>query len=206
MTSGEKTTLRVGCVVLAAGRSTRMGANKLAADLAGRPIIAHVVDATEAAGLGPPIVVLGSDADAIRKALSGRDVRFVLAHDYRQGLSRSLAAGIAVAPADWAAAIICLGDMPLISGDLLRAIAALASENAIVAPRFAGQRGNPLLWGRVFFARLEALAGDVGARTLLADYSDRLCHLDWGDDSVLVDVDRPDDLTMVERRLAGLAG
>lgn len=191
----------VGCVVLAAGRSTRMGANKLVAELAGKPVIAHVVDAIAAAELGPPIVVLGEDPGAIRDALAGREVRFAVARDYRQGLARSLAAGIAAVAEDWAAAIICLGDMPLVSGDLLRAMAAMAGPASIVAPRFGGRRGNPLLWGRDYFPGLRMLAGDVGAKTLLADYPDRIRHLDWSDDGIGIDVDRPEDLAFVRDRL-----
>ena len=105
----------IGAIVLAAGRSTRMGgANKLLADLDGRPVIAHTVDAVLAAGL-PPVVVTGHMADAVRAALAGRAVRFVAAADYADGLSRSLAAGLAAAPAEWRAALIVLGDMPRIA-------------------------------------------------------------------------------------------
>lgn len=199
--ANEAAARRVGCIVLAAGRSTRMGANKLVAEVAGKPVIAHVADAVAAAGLGPPIMVLGQDPEAIRAALAGRDAAFVVAPDHREGLARSLAAGIAAAPEAWRAAIICLGDMPLVTGDLLRAMAAMAGEAAIVAPRFDGRRGNPLLWGRDYFPRLKALGGDAGAKTLLADYPDRVRFLDWDDDSVHIDVDLPDDLARVRARL-----
>jgi molybdenum cofactor cytidylyltransferase len=180
-----------------------MGANKLAADLAGKPVIAHVVDAIHSAGLPRPIVVLGEDPEAIRGALAGRDVGYVTAPDHGDGMALSLAAGIAAAPEEWAAAIVCLGDMPLVTGELLRTMAERAGAASIVVPRFEGRRGNPVLWGRNFFPRLEKLTGDVGAKSLLAHYADRIDYLDWADDSIRIDIDRPEELALARRRLGG---
>ena len=136
-------TSRCGAIILAAGQSRRMGANKLVADLDGKPIIAHVADAIDAAGLPPPIVVLGHDADPVRQALRDRSAAFVLAEDHAEGMARSLAAGIAAVPSAWDAAIICLGDMPLIPPLLLRRMADKASLTSIIIPTFEGRRGNP---------------------------------------------------------------
>jgi len=194
--------MSVGCIVLAAGRSTRMGTNKLVEDLGGKPVIGHVVDAIHDAGFPPPVVVLGHDPDAIRTALHGRDVRFTMAYDHADGMARSLAAGIATAPADWIAAIICLGDMPMLRADLLIKLAEDATEASIIVPMFEGGRGNPVLWGRSFFPRLTSLVGDVGAKPLLAEYADRVTALSWSDDDGQIDVDEPAALALVRRRMA----
>jgi molybdenum cofactor cytidylyltransferase len=121
----------VGVIVLAAGLSSRMGGNKLLADLNGRPVLAHVLAAIDAAGL-PSLIVLGRDAEAVRQVAGDR--KTVQAVDYEEGLSRSLRAGVAAAPAEWQAAIICLGDMPRVPAEVLRALAARGSRSAIVAP------------------------------------------------------------------------
>ena len=185
--------MTVGAIVLAAGLSRRMGSNKLLALLDGKPLVAHVVDAGLAAGL-PVLVVLGNDPEAIRAALGDRAVDYVIASDHAQGMGRSIAAGIAAV--DWDAAIICLGDMPRISPDLLRLLAADATADAILIPTFEGRRGNPVLWGRNHFADLARLQGDRGGRVL---FDRPLRELPWRDAGIFADVDTPEMLATLTR-------
>lgn len=185
--------MTVGAIVLAAGLSRRMGSNKLLALLDGKPLVAHVVDAALAADL-PVLVVLGHDPDAIRAALGDRVVDYVLAPDHAQGMGRSIAAGISAI--DWNAAIICLGDMPRISPELLRLLAAEAAPDAILIPSFAGRRGNPVLWGKDHFADLARLQGDRGGRAL---FDRPLRELPWHDASIFADIDTPEMLATLTR-------
>jgi molybdenum cofactor cytidylyltransferase len=186
---------KVGAIVLAAGRSTRMGSNKLLADLNGKPVVAHIVDSITAAGLPPPLVVLGNMADEVRAALTGRPATFVTAPDYAAGLSASLRAGIAAVPADWSAALVCLGDMPRVTPATLRALAAAATGPGVVAvPMWNDKRGNPVLWGNAHFARLATLSGDVGGKALLAEAGDALVEVAADSDGVLADIDTPEAL------------
>jgi molybdenum cofactor cytidylyltransferase len=188
----------VGAIILAAGRSSRMGGDhKLLADWRGKPLIAHVADAIAMAELPPPVVVLGARADAVRAALGDRPATFVTAADYAEGLSRSLRAGIAAAPAEWASAIICLADMPRITPDLLRALAAAPGDIAL--PVWAGKRGNPVRFSRTHFARLMALDGDVGGKAVLAD-AVLLTEIAAPDDGVLDDIDTPEALARLRER------
>ncbi len=160
---------RVGAVVLAAGRSSRFGgAHKLLAPWRGKPLVAHVVDAVAAAGLPPPLVVLGHEAAAVRAALAGRDVHFVQAADWADGMGHSLAAGIAAVPEAWDAALLCLGDMPAVEPALITALAAAAGD--VVAPVWDGRRGHPVRWPRAAFGQLRRLSGDAGGRSLMADH------------------------------------
>ncbi len=183
----------VGAIILAAGRSTRMGGeHKLLAEWHGKPLVAHVADALFAAGLPPPVVVLGARGDDVRAALGDRPAQFVVAADYAEGLSRSLRAGLAAAPAAWRAALVCLADMPRVEPALLRALAAAADDDATVAvPTWRGKRGNPVLWGRAHFGRLMALGGDVGGKALLADLADQLVEVPAPSDAALDDIDTP---------------
>lgn len=191
---------RCGAIILAAGLSRRMGSNKLLAEFGGKPLVAHVADAVEAAGLPSPIVVVGHEAAYVRAALANRRAAFVTAADHIEGMSRSLAAGLAAVPAAWEAAIICLGDMPLVSSALLRRLAEQASRSAIIVPAFNGKRGNPVLWGRDYFGDLASLQGDMGARTLFERYSDRIKFEPWHDDSIRRDVDSPAALDELRKR------
>ncbi|WP_310474347.1 NTP transferase domain-containing protein [Sandarakinorhabdus sp.] len=178
----------VGAVVLAAGRASRMGGpHKLLEDWRGQPIIAHVIDAIAAAGLPPPIIVLGHAADAVRHALSGRPARFVTAADWAEGMGRSLAAGIAAVPAEWDAALVFLADMPRIEPTLIATLAATPGQ--IVLPSWEGRRGHPVRWPRAAFAQLIGLAGDVGGRAVMADYA--LTPVPALSDAVLDDIDTP---------------
>ncbi len=186
-------------VVLAAGRSSRMGeTNKLLADLNGRPLVTHIIDQLAAARLAPPVVVLGSRADEVRAAIGATRARFVTAPDYADGLSASLRAGIAALPADCGAALVCLGDMPRVGTATLRALAAAATSAEVIAiPVWAGKRGNPVLWGRAHFAALSRLSGDVGGKALLSEQAHHVVEIAASGDGVLTDVDTPEALAAV---------
>ncbi len=165
----------IASIVLAAGRSTRMGeANKLLADVGGKPMVRHVVEAALASQARPVLVVTGHQADDVRAALAGLDVAFVTNPDYATGLSSSLKAGIRALSKEVDGALVLLGDMPRIEAAHLDAmIAAFASEAgaAIVVPMHEGQRGNPVLWPADCSPRCWQLEGDVGARSLMAKHA-----------------------------------
>ncbi|MDX1432119.1 MAG: molybdopterin-binding/glycosyltransferase family 2 protein [Gammaproteobacteria bacterium] len=190
---------RVAALVLAAGQSKRMGArNKLLERVDGVPMVAHAVDAARAAAGGRVYVVTGHEAARIAEALAGReDVHFVHNPRYAEGLSTSLAAGLAALDADVDAALVCLGDMPRVTRAHIEALlAAFDPEEgrAICVPLWAGQRGHPVLWARRFFDDIATIKGDVGARHLLGEYADLVCEVPVADDGVLLDVDSPDAL------------
>jgi len=189
----------IGAILLAAGRSTRMGSNKLLAELGGRPVAARALDAIEAARL-PALVVLGNMAGEVKAALGPR-AAFVEAPDFAEGLSRSLRAGIEAAPGAWRAAFVCLGDMPDVPPEVLTAMAAAFREpHDIVVPTHGGKRGNPLLWGRAHFPRLASLSGDVGGKALLGDFTDRVIEVEVETDAILADIDTPQALEAARAR------
>ncbi len=190
----------VGVVVLAAGQSRRMGElNKLLAPVEGKPMLAHAVDAALGAqGIGPVVVVTGHEREQVEAALPGRAVTFTENPRYAEGLSTSLAAGLAALPQGIDAALVCLGDMPRIAPRLIeRLMAAYAPTEgrSIVVPTHQGKRGNPVLWDRRFFPAMAAVAGDVGARHLIGEHSDEVVEIEAGDPAVLFDVDTPETLS-----------
>ena len=190
---------RVAAIVLAAGRSSRMAPHHklLLPDASGRAMVARVVDQVLASAARPVIVVTGHRVDEVRAVLSGKDVVFVHAAAYADGLSASLRAGIAAVP-DGAAALVCLGDMPLITGiQINQLIAAYAPDEgrAIVAPAYLGRLGNPVLWGRPYLPEIAALTGDSGARRLLDRHADAVTRVEMDDDSVLRDFDTVESMS-----------
>jgi len=184
----------IAAVVLAAGRSTRMAPlNKLLlADASGRAMVARVVDQVLASRARPVLVVTGHQAEAVEAALAGRPVRLVHAEGYESGLSASLAAGIRAVPPEASAALVCLGDMPLVGAAVIDRLLAAYDPDAgrlIVLPTCRGTTGNPMLWDRRFFPEILALTGDAGARRLLERYPDAIAAVEVGDEAVLRDFD-----------------
>ena len=188
----------IAAIVLAAGRSTRMGAaNKLLADVGGRPMVRRVVEAALASAAEPVLVVTGHQEAEVRAALAGLEVTFVRNLDYTKGLSSSVKAGIGAVPEAAGGGLVLLGDMPQITAAHLgHLIAAFAEDrgNSIIVPTHAGKRGNPVLWPRTYFAEMLQLEGDAGARRLLAAHASRVREVDVGTDAIFADVDTPEAL------------
>lgn len=189
---------RVGAVVLAAGRSTRLKAgNKLMAEFGDRPIITRVVDAVLAAEVAEVRVVVAHERARVIAALAGRPVTFVAAPQ-GCGIGVSIAAGIrTLAAAAVEGALIVLGDMPFVeAGHIVRLLDAFTASagQAICVPTHAGRRGNPWLWPRGCFPGLMRLAGDVGGRALLSSVACEVHEVTMDDDAVLRDIDTPADL------------
>ena len=200
--AGGKTTIRkaprIAAVILAAGQSRRMGAiNKLLAEIDGEPLIARVVRVVTESKAEPVVLVTGHEADRVRAAVAGFPVSFVHNHDYADGLSGSLKAGLSALGPDTHGAIICLGDMPELRADhLARLMAAFDPEEGreICVPTFEGKRGNPVLFGRRFFPEMMGVSGDVGARHLIGEYAEAVCEVPNPDRSILLDLDTPEAL------------
>jgi len=200
---------RVGAVVLAAGQSQRMGeANKLLALVDGQPLVARVVDTLLLTSARPILVVTGHEAEQVRAALRGREVRFCHNPDYASGMSTSLRAGVAALGGEVDGALICLGDMPRVQPAHIEALLGAfdaADGREIVVPTYHGQRGNPVLWAARLFPALQSLTGDVGARALLQKYAGVVCTVPMEDAGVTIDVDTPDDLRAVSTGDSGSA-
>lgn len=187
----------VAALVLAAGRASRMGGtNKLLAEVDGVPLLLRAVNAALASKAASVTVVLGYEADKAEALLAGRRVAIVRNPDFAEGMSTSLRAGIAALPAEAEAAVVLLADMPRIgAAHVDRLIDAFeAKRPSIVVPQRGGRRGNPILWPREFFAPMQALSGDQGARGLLEAHAGRIRPVEMDDDAIHVDIDTPADL------------
>jgi molybdenum cofactor cytidylyltransferase len=197
----------IAAVVLAAGRSTRMGGpNKLLAEIAGRPLARIVVEEALVSRARPVIVVVGHERAKVENALAGLPVEVVYNPDFAQGLGTSVRAGIAAIPAEADGAIVCLGDMPQVDAALIdRLIAAFDPDRGalIVMPTVEGRRGNPVLWSRRFFPELMAIEGDVGARHFIGRYSEAVADVPLEGSAALVDVDTPEALVGVKAAIEG---
>jgi molybdenum cofactor cytidylyltransferase len=195
---------RIGALLLAAGQSRRMGGpNKLLAEVDGAPMVAYVARRLLASRARPITAVLGNQADAVEAALGKLPVERVRNPEFAGGLSTSLKRGIAALPSDLEGALICLGDMPLISGRHIdRLIAAFnpLEGRAIIVPTRRGKRGNPVLWSKRFFSEMAELAGDVGAKHLIGEHAELVAEVEMDDDAILVDIDTPEALEALRQK------
>jgi molybdenum cofactor cytidylyltransferase len=193
--------MSVAGLILAAGRGTRFGAApKLLAEFRGKPLVRHVAEAALASAAHPVVVVTGHRAPEVEAALAGLPLALARNPDFADGLSTSLKRGFAALPAEAAAAIVLLGDMPLVDAALIDRLIRRWSEArpAALVPVSGGRRGNPVVLSAVLAPEIARLAGDAGAGPLLrgrGDVVEEPVHAP----GVLHDVDTPD-------ALAGLRG
>jgi molybdenum cofactor cytidylyltransferase len=193
----------VAAIILAAGRSTRMGGpNKLLAELSGKKLVRIATEQALASKAVEVIVVTGHQAELVEQALVGLKVKFVRNPNFAGGLASSVRAGIAAVSDNADGAVICLGDMPLIDAGLVdRLIDAFAPElgNLIVVPVADGRRGNPVLWSRRFFNELMTLDGDIGARHLIARHAEAVAEVPVEGNGAFLDIDTPQALEAARR-------
>lgn len=189
-------------IVLAAGRSTRMGAdNKLLQELRGKPIVRYAVEAQLEARLDPVLVVTGHQKEAVEAALSDLPIRFVHNPDYASGLAGSVRAGVAALPSEAEAAVISLGDMPNVTSQVIERLAEShlqQPDSLAVVPTLFGHRGNPVLLARPIFPAVSLLTGDRGARRLLDEAGSRVVEVPFEDPAIAIDVDTPEALRALQ--------
>lgn len=197
----------VGAVVLAAGMSSRMGEHKLLLPWAdGRTIIEHIVHQLIKARIDPIVVVTGHNARDIKNLLKPLDVDIVHNKAYKSGeMLSSLKTGLAAMPTHVSAALVVLGDQPRIQQKTLyQLMTAYASgKHEIIIPSYEKRRGHPVLLARRYWGEVQNLPADASLRDLLNAHTDRIEYVNTENDSVLRDVDTPQDYKD-ERWRAGL--
>ena len=175
----------VAAIVLAAGRSTRTGSNKLLLPLAnGSAVIRTTMERLARArqhGLNDIVAVLGHEADLIKHELAGLPVRTVVNQRFLEGMSSSLKAGVRAMRRDAEAAMIVLGDQPLLSQAVIEQVIAVYRETAkpVVVPRYGEGQGHPVLFSAAVFHELMQVNGDKGGREVIARDSERVATVSF---------------------------
>ncbi|MGZ3586734.1 MAG: NTP transferase domain-containing protein [Candidatus Limnocylindrales bacterium] len=186
---------RVGAVVLAAGAATRFGGGKLLADLEGRPVLQHVLDALAGLRFGETVVVVGDDCAAVEQAIKWHGERRVCNPEPERGLASSLRVGMATLGMGLQAALIVLGDQPSVRPEVVKALleAEGAGRRPVVVPRYAEGGGrNPVLLGRTVWKEAAELVGDRGLGPWLATHPEAVLEVPVA--GANPDIDTPADL------------
>jgi molybdenum cofactor cytidylyltransferase len=189
-------------ILLASGASHRFGSDKLLAPLGGRAVIRWSADVL-ASSVDTVYVVVPAASTALTRALDGVPVRWVMNDEAHTGMSSSIRAGIAALEDDTEAAIIALGDQPLIDRAVVVRLVARWREGGAraVAPLYEDGRGHPVVFGASLFPALLALEGDRGARVVLDGLGDALALVTI-EGRAPADVDTPAALDVVAAQLA----
>ena len=194
----------IGAVVLAAGKSERMGQNKLFLSLNGKALIDNILDAVAAAGIDEQVIVLGHKPEQVIEAIKPRlrTLKIAVNEDYEQGMTSSFQKGLQLLPyVD--AAFLVLGDEPIFDPNFLK-LMVQQMENSqgkalIVSPIHKGKKGHPLLFHRQLFAEILNLKNPQTIREIVHRYADRLLTIEapqW----TIMDIDTPEDYA----RISGL--
>jgi len=185
-------TARITALILAAGKSSRMGdQNKLLLTFNDQSMVSHVIDQLTASNVSKVIVITGNEAEAVKKSIAQK-VSFIHNSDYADGLSTSVQTGINALSDDVDGVMICLGDMPYItSADYNKLIAAF-EEGKIIAPTTNDKIGNPLIFSAQYFDDFLSLKGDKGARALLKKYPEAVIKVDVNSEAIFQDIDTPE--------------
>lgn len=182
-------------IVLAAGRSRRMGTQKLLLPIGGKPMIARIVDELLASSVGKVFVVTGVDGDRIQQALAGRPVSWIANPDLASDMLDSIRCGLRAAPDDCRAMLIVLGDQPNLSAalvnDLIGAFTRGPAE--VVVPVFDGHRGHPVLIAARHRNELLTRRDREGLLGFLNSHLDKTSCVAVAAAAALADLDTPEE-------------
>jgi molybdenum cofactor cytidylyltransferase len=195
-------------LILAAGKGSRMGQNKMLTKLNGKPLVHHVIDAAEHSDLDKLIIITGFESRKVQLSIHKRDYHLPLYSvgkgltmienlAYEQGLSSSLQMGLTHAK-EAKGVLVLLGDMPFIKPHHInKLLEAFENEEDIITPIQKGEIGNPILWGKAHFPKLFGLSGDKGARALLSSLPSKQIELE--SNALHIDIDTPEVLSLYQK-------
>lgn len=195
----------VAGLVLAAGMSRRAGdVNKLLHKFQykyeRKALVEHVAHTLSVSHVNSVLVVVGHDARAVENAITHTPVVISLNVDYERGQASSLAHGVALLH-NHDAIVVCLGDMPHVSTDVVNALIAAMRDNpdkSYFIPVHEGLRGNPVLFTKDKFDDIMTLSGDSGARSLISQQPEAVMEVVIECKGVLIDYDTQADLEALD--------
>jgi len=194
----------VAGLILAAGESSRMGADKPLLMYRGKTFLENIISALREGGIQRVVVVLGHHAELIQQSVDLSSVEVVVNQDYRRGQTSSLQAGLRLLAASRPDGIVmCLVDHPAIASETVRSLIQYfkSSGKPVVVPQIQGKHGHPVLINREVLDQILALGPDQGADTVIHSFRGRTDFVEVTDPGILIDVDDPESyLSLVARR------
>ncbi|HVN81897.1 MAG TPA: nucleotidyltransferase family protein [Terriglobia bacterium] len=198
-------TKSVAGIILAAGKSERMGSSKSLLRIGNKTFLEHIDLQARLGGLNPTWIVLGHEARKIRKALPQLASRTIINPDYEQGQLSSLLRGLKeLEGTSIEGVMLLLVDHPFVTEKLIRRLVRAFSRgtHALVIPTFRGRRGHPVIFGRPLFSELMHAPLHLGAAEVVKANTDEILHMEVEDEGILIDIDTPEIYRQNTRKLA----
>ena len=191
-------------VVLAAGRSARMGSPKALLDFLGLPFVVRILEALEALEVKTRVVVLGPEATRIQPVLADHDCLIVENPDPDTGPIASLRGALrALQPLQPSAVLVWPVDLPHVRVTTVERILEAHRRTGanVIVPTFAERRGHPVIWGAELFAELleSREATRVGARAVLRQHEKAIVAVPVDDPAVIDEIHTPEDYERLVR-------
>ncbi len=190
----------ISAVILAAGESKRMGKqNKLLLPVAGEALLVKLIKSVCDSDVGQVIVVIGHEAEKIRRKLNNFPLSFVYNPNFSEGMTTSIKSGVKEVSPDCDGYMICLADMPFINtseiNKLIHAYAQnrIKEKRLIVIPVYQGHRGNPVLFSTEFREDILEHKMEYGCKGVIMKNFESVKEIEMDDDSMLLDVDTLED-------------
>ena len=185
-------TTAVAALLLAAGKSRRMGSCKQLLPLGNGTVIGRCLETLISAGLDEIVVVVSPDNAEVLVEVEKFPVQIVVNSHGDGDMASSVRVGRAALPADIRGVIVALCDYPLVQVETFEHLIRVHAEqqDRIIIPCLDGKGGHPLLFPR---AVLDDLAEDQILRDLVRNNTDRICHIEVQDPGILLDMDTPED-------------
>ena len=185
----------VSAILLAAGEAKRMGKPKLLMPFGGGTVLGRTLDILLSSSVDEVIVVLGAEAEEMRKVVADKGVKVAINPDYRRGMSTSLIAGLKQVDSRAQWVMVALADQPLVGKETYNRLIeeSLRADKGIIVPSYQGKRGNPVIFSARYREELLWLGGDVGGRDILKKYPDDILEVAVDSESVTIDINTLDD-------------
>jgi len=185
----------VGSMVLAAGKSTRMGQQKLLMPFEGNSMVVTIVNKISRTNSNPAVVVTGHEKTSIEEELKGLNVQFAFNEKFEEGMLSSVQTGVAALDLDVAGFLVFLGDQPMVSEMVINRLIAVYQKTSkgLLVPTFHGKRGHPVLIDAKYREEIGTLPQETGLRKLFLNHPDDILEIEFDSDAVLKDIDTPGD-------------
>jgi len=187
-------------IILAAGASVRYGQPKQLIRLGNKYLVEWVLDAALNSRLQTVVLVLGHEPQTILQALGSKiqhpGLNVAINPNYRDGQATSLKTGLLSIRSNFGSVMFLLGDQPMIKTDIIDHMLDQfgRSEKDLCVPVFKKKRGNPTIFRSSLYDELMQIRGDIGARDIIQNNSDRTQFLEIDDPLCFLDIDTPQDL------------
>ena len=185
----------IDAIILAAGRSQRMGKPKALLRFEDKTFLEQIISVLKLSDADRITVVLGAEAETIKKSIDLSGTNIVINKDYQKGQLSSLIAAIEDAPEQTKAILTCLVDSPFITKEVVNKIISKFKEtnNPIIVPVFNKERGHPTLFSRSLFNELLGAPEEQGARYVLYSNEEKILELETSESGILIGIDTPAD-------------